>query len=125
MEPRSSEPLFLINTVKARSGLSGRQIRYYESKGIICPQRTAGNQRIFSLDDLEMIEKLLDCLAQGMNLEAAARKLKDEEKQYYRQNLDPPAQTPHEAGGAAAVDSLYPVTDAGSLVNLIIQRRKG
>lgn len=120
-----SAPLFLISTVKVYSGLTGRQIRYYESKGIIRPKRTAGNQRIFSLHDLEILQKLADYLEQGMNLDAIMVKLKDEEQQYYSENPDPPPDPPHGTGKPAALDSLYPVTNTSSLIKLIIQKRKG
>ncbi len=125
MDTGKSTPLFSISTVKAHCGLTGRQIRYYESKGIIQPKRTAGNQRIFSLYDLEILQKMLDYLAQGMNLDTIAGKLRDEEQQYYSQNPDLSQEQPCGTEKPLALNSLYPVTDTGSLFKLIIQKRKG
>ena len=35
--------------------LTARQIRYYEDQGLIQPERTAGNRRMYSLNDMDRL----------------------------------------------------------------------
>ncbi len=115
-------PLFLINSIKEHTGLTGRQIRYYEAKGIICPSRTSGNQRVFSLSDLEILQKVVAYLNQGMTLDTIRRKLKKEEEQYYRKKIPEPSV--NEGKPSPVISSLYPVNSVKSLTELIINIRK-
>ena len=54
-EWRRSMPLLSMNIVMQLTGLTARQIRYYEEHELIQPARTEGNQRMFSLDDIDTI----------------------------------------------------------------------
>jgi MerR family glutamine synthetase transcriptional repressor len=60
---RDDLPVFTIGRVAELTGLSPRQLRYYEKKGLVRPARTAGNQRLYSREQvqvLQMIRRLLD-----------------------------------------------------------------
>ena len=48
-ELRRSLAVFPIGTVMKLTDLTARQIRYYEDQGLIQPERTAGNRRMYSL----------------------------------------------------------------------------
>ncbi|MFC5541154.1 MAG: MerR family transcriptional regulator [Bacilli bacterium] len=67
-EIRRSMPLLPIGTVIQLTDLSARQIRYYEEQGLICPHRTEGNQRMFSLNDVDLLLEIKDFLEQGLNI---------------------------------------------------------
>ncbi|HCW36160.1 MAG TPA: MerR family transcriptional regulator, partial [Staphylococcus sp.] len=47
--------VFPIGVVIKLTELTARQIRYYESNELVSPKRTEGNQRLFSLNDLERL----------------------------------------------------------------------
>lgn len=67
-EIRKSMPLLPIGTVIQLTDLTARQIRYYEEQGLICPHRTEGNQRMFSLNDVDLLLEIKDLLEQGLNI---------------------------------------------------------
>lgn len=54
-ELRRSMAVFPIGTVMTLTDLSARQIRYYEDQGLIKPERTQGNRRMFSLNDMDRL----------------------------------------------------------------------
>ncbi len=50
------------------TNLSARQIRYYEEQGLIKPSRNEGNQRMFSLEDIERFLEIKKLIKQGVNI---------------------------------------------------------
>jgi len=91
-------PLYTIEQVAARTGLTKRTLRYYEEVGLLPPtDRTEGNYRRYSEDDvarLERIKNLRELL--GFSL-ADIRKLleaddeRDHIKVAYKQETEPEA----------------------------------
>ncbi|GMB09716.1 MerR family transcriptional regulator [Thermolongibacillus altinsuensis] len=65
---RRSMPLFPIGIVMQLTGLSARQIRYYEEHGLVSPARTEGNRRLFSFNDVDRLLEIKDLIEQGVNL---------------------------------------------------------
>lgn len=65
---RRSMPLFSIGTVMKLTDLTARQIRYYEEHGLIKPDRTEGNRRLFSLNDIDTLLEIKDLIDQGINM---------------------------------------------------------
>ena len=63
-ELRRSLAVFPIGTVMKLTDLTARQIRYYEDQGLIQPERTAGNRRMYSLKDADVRRILHDELLQ-------------------------------------------------------------
>ena len=45
--------VFSMSVVSKLTELSPRQIRYYETHELITPERTQGNKRLFSMNDLD------------------------------------------------------------------------
>lgn len=62
-------PVYPIGVVQRLTGLSARQIRYYEKEGLLAPSRTRGNRRLFSAADVERLRQVKSLLEQGLNLE--------------------------------------------------------
>ncbi|KRN32464.1 MerR family transcriptional regulator [Weissella halotolerans] len=54
-----------ISAVRELTGLSDRQIRYYDQQGLIEPQRGAGKQRRYSLADIDRLLKIADYMDAG------------------------------------------------------------
>lgn len=63
-----TECVLPIGTVMQLTALSARQIRYYEAQGLVSPQRTAGNHRMYSLNDVDLILAIKHQLADGFSL---------------------------------------------------------
>ncbi|NPV53090.1 MAG: MerR family transcriptional regulator [Firmicutes bacterium] len=64
-----SEAVYPIGVVQKLTALSARQIRYYESYGLISPARSRGNHRMFSQRDIEILLKIREKINQGWALE--------------------------------------------------------
>ena len=69
-ELRRSLAVFPIGTVMKLTDLTARQIRYYEDQGLIQPERTAGNRRMYSLNDMDRLLEIKDFLNDGYNIAA-------------------------------------------------------
>ncbi|MBB6673620.1 MerR family transcriptional regulator [Cohnella nanjingensis] len=52
------EKVMNIGTVRELTGLSERQIRYYEEKQLIFPRRSKGGARKFSFEDVERLKEI-------------------------------------------------------------------
>ena len=65
---RRSMPLFSMGTVMKLTELTARQIRYYEEHELIMPERTDGNRRLFSLNDIDTLLEIKDLIDQGINM---------------------------------------------------------
>ncbi|HEY8498221.1 MAG TPA: MerR family transcriptional regulator [Limnochordales bacterium] len=64
-----SVPVYPIGVVQRLTGLSARQIRYYEQEGLLAPGRSRGNRRLYSLADVERLRRIKELLEQGLTLE--------------------------------------------------------
>ena len=63
------EPVFIISVAAQMLEVQAQTLRYYERLGLVKPQRTRGNQRVYSHNDLDRvrrIRRLMDDL--GVNL---------------------------------------------------------
>lgn len=60
--------LFPISVVKEMTNLTARQIRYYEEQGLIKPARNDGNQRLFSLNDIDCFLEIKSLIDKGVNI---------------------------------------------------------
>ncbi|MDQ0255102.1 MerR family glutamine synthetase transcriptional repressor [Evansella vedderi] len=60
--------IFPISFVEEVTNLSGRQIRYYEEQGLLHPVRNKGNQRIFSLNDIERLSEIKALIDKKVNV---------------------------------------------------------
>lgn len=63
--------LYVISVAAELAGVHPQTLRLYERKGLVSPQRTAGNNRRYSQRDIERV-RLIQTLTQerGMNLAA-------------------------------------------------------
>ncbi|EJY55147.1 transcriptional regulator, MerR family [Alicyclobacillus hesperidum URH17-3-68] len=80
LEDRRQLPLFSIGTVQKLTGLSARQIRYYEEHDLIHPARTAGKQRQFSFADVERLMLIRQWLDEGHNMAGVKRNFAEQER---------------------------------------------
>jgi len=71
-------PVYPIREVSEYTGLSARQLRYYEQRGLVEPARSQGNQRLYSAFQVKLLQQVRSHLDQGLNL-AGIRNLLEEE----------------------------------------------
>lgn len=68
-EPAAAQPMYVISVAAKMVGLHPQTLRHYEEVGLVKPERTAGNIRLYSpidIDRLRQINRLTDDL--GVNL---------------------------------------------------------
>ncbi len=63
-------PRYMISIAAELVGMHPQTLRIYESKGLVSPQRTAGNTRLYSEADLERL-KLIQRLTNELGLNLA------------------------------------------------------
>jgi len=80
-EIRRNMALFPIGIVMKLTDLSARQIRYYEQHELIRPARTAGNQRLFSFNDVERLLQIKSLIEKGVNIAGIKQVLNNEGSQ--------------------------------------------
>lgn len=76
---RRSMPVFPMSVVTKLSELSARQIRYYETHELVKPQRSEGNKRLFSLNDLERLLEIKKLIEKGFNIKGIKQIIYDEQ----------------------------------------------
>jgi DNA-binding transcriptional MerR regulator len=67
-EIRRQLAVFPMGSVMKLTDLTARQIRYYEDQGLINPERSDGNRRLYSLIDIDSLLEIRDYLAEGLNI---------------------------------------------------------
>jgi MerR family transcriptional regulator/heat shock protein HspR len=74
-------PRYMISVAAELVGMHPQTLRIYEAKGLVTPQRTAGNTRLYSDADLERL-RLINRLTQelGLNLAGVEHVIRLEEQ---------------------------------------------
>jgi MerR family transcriptional regulator/heat shock protein HspR len=83
-------PRYMISVAAELVGMHPQTLRIYEAKGLVTPQRTAGNTRLYSEDDLERL-RLINHLTQelGLNLAGVEHVIRLEEQlRRMQRNMD-------------------------------------
>jgi len=61
--------VYMISVAAGLAGMHPQTLRIYESRGLITPQRSTGNTRLYSEDDVERLRRIQELTSQlGMNL---------------------------------------------------------
>ncbi|KMY65888.1 MerR family transcriptional regulator [Desulfocarbo indianensis] len=74
-KPREGERLYTISELAAELGLTPRAIRFYEEKGLISPQRSSGNHRLYDRRDRARLKLVLRGRRFGYTLDEIAEML--------------------------------------------------
>jgi DNA-binding transcriptional MerR regulator len=67
-KPDSARGVYGISVAAELLGMGVQNLRLYESRGLIEPERSAGGTRRYSADDLDRIRRIGDLLRDGLNL---------------------------------------------------------
>lgn len=75
---RRNMPILTMAVTQKLTGLSARQIRYYDENGLVQAARSAGGQRLFSLTQIDTLLEIKSQLSAGFTL--------GETKKYFEKN---------------------------------------
>jgi MerR family transcriptional regulator, heat shock protein HspR len=64
--------VYAISVAAEMAGTNVQNLRVYERKGLVAPDRTAGGTRLYSRDDVDRLGRIRDLLDLGLNLAGVA-----------------------------------------------------
>ena len=68
-----NKPLYMISVAAELAGVHPQTLRAYEQKGLVTPQRTSANTRMYSQADIERLELINELTSEGINLAGVIR----------------------------------------------------
>lgn len=115
-------PLYMISVAAELAGVHPQTLRIYEQKGLVSPQRTRGNTRMYSQADIERLKLINELTDEGINLAGVIRILdlkgrldeRDDELDALHRRVRKLADRVHELETRESVNSL--VTDTNAIV---------
>ena len=72
--------VYAISVAATLSRMEIQNLRVYERKGLVTPDRTPGGTRLYSEEDIEVLTRIRELLADGLNLAGVGRVLELEEE---------------------------------------------
>ncbi|MEW6229251.1 MAG: MerR family transcriptional regulator [Bacillota bacterium] len=136
---RKPVAMYPIGAVERATGLSKRQIRYYEDRGLISPRRTRGDRRIYSREDIERLAAIKRLLTAGLSLDGVQAVLDKPPPEATARSTPPPRLSAGNAGRllepenltepdqwfqqSPSPDSIFPVKDQARLERWLTRRR--
>lgn len=79
----SEQAIYVISVAAELAGVHPQTLRVYERKGLLQPQRTAGNTRRYSPRDIALLRRIQELTREGVNL-AGVMKILDLEDEIER-----------------------------------------
>jgi MerR family transcriptional regulator, heat shock protein HspR len=79
-DTRRNRGVFAISVAAEMVSMQIQNLRVYERRGLVDPDRTAGGTRLYSPDDIDRLHRIRELLAEGLNLAGIARVLALEER---------------------------------------------
>lgn len=67
--------VFAISVAAEMTALQIQNLRVYERRGLVTPDRTSGGTRLYSEQDVERLHRIRELLAAGLNLAGIAQVL--------------------------------------------------
>lgn len=71
-EPDGARGVYGISVAAELTGTGVQNLRAYEARGLLEPERTEGGTRRYSADDLDRLRRIGDLLGAGLNLAGIA-----------------------------------------------------
>ena len=72
--------VFAISVAAAMVSMEIQNLRVYERRGLVEPDRTPGGTRLYSEADIQRLHRIRELLAEGLNLAGVGRVLALEEE---------------------------------------------
>ena len=74
MSERSrTKAVYVISVAAELAGMHPQTLRIYERRGLVAPARTQGGNRRYSDHDIDILRRIAELAADGMNLEGIRR----------------------------------------------------
>jgi MerR family transcriptional regulator/heat shock protein HspR len=73
MPKHQSMAVYVISVAAELAGVHPQTLRIYERKGLLGPARTLGGSRRYSDADIQLLRRIQDLTAAGLNLEGVRR----------------------------------------------------
>ncbi len=126
-----NRPLYMISVAAELAGVHPQTLRAYEQKGLVTPQRTSGNTRMYSQADIERLGLINELTNEGINLAGVTRILdlqgrldaRDEEIDDLHKRVRRLADRVHELETRESVNSLVQNDVGGVAPGAIVLRR--
>ena len=67
--------VFMISVAAELAHMHPQTLRMYEARGLIAPQRSPKNTRLYSQSDVELLQRIQQLTAEGLNLAGVERVL--------------------------------------------------
>lgn len=64
--------VFAISVAAEMTSMQIQNLRVYERRGLVAPDRTSGGTRLYSPDDIDRLHRIRDLLAAGLNIAGIA-----------------------------------------------------
>jgi MerR family glutamine synthetase transcriptional repressor len=103
-----------MRVAAAQSGLTPRQIRYYEDQGLLHPARTKGGQRLYTAEEVELLRQIRVWMAEGDSLEDVRARLASHKAPGHAPRPERPAR----------LTSLYPVSNRAELERVLSEEEE-
>jgi MerR family transcriptional regulator, heat shock protein HspR len=72
--PERTRGVYMISVAAELAGMHPQTLRIYETRGLITPQRSPKNTRLYSQDDVERLKRIQELTSElGMNLAGVER----------------------------------------------------
>ncbi len=68
-----NRPVYMISIAAQLAGVHPQTLRMYEQKGLVSPQRTSGNTRMYSEADIDRLNLISELTSEGINLAGVIR----------------------------------------------------
>ncbi len=72
--------VFAISVAADMVAMQIQNLRVYERRGLVDPDRTDGGTRLYSPDDIDRLHRIRELLADGLNLAGIAQVLRLEDR---------------------------------------------
>jgi DNA-binding transcriptional MerR regulator len=86
-ESYKDKKVITIGIVRELTGLSERQIRYYEERKLIFPERSSGGSRKYSFSDIELLMDIANKMEDGVQTHEIRRQMAREKKKRDEQEV--------------------------------------
>lgn len=81
------QQLFTSAEVMARTGITARQLQWWDERGIVVPARQ-GHKRLYSLDDLAEVTVICDLRERGFSLQRVRKVMRLLQKEFKKRLID-------------------------------------
>lgn len=116
-EDVSSSPVYSMGVAERLTGLTARQIRYWEQNGLLAPSRTKGRQRMYSEADVLRLKEIKRLMGDGMTLDRVKAYMVNKDARRARIAADTVPNRMSER--ISGIGSLYTGSNRAELVRMI------